>query len=294
MSNGINVRQNEPNSIAMLAAQRHLYSVVSRIDNLNFILSVFLPLIIAIIQGFGVPWNWIRFCSYGLSLLMLVLSLVIKNTCKRKKALAASIQLMFDTYVFQMPWDQKLFGKQKNFNAEIADNSATLLADEIAKKKLQNWYTPLVDTLPLEKGILACQRENYHWDVGLRKRYSITATIAVGIIIIGIFIIGIATNESAKELLLRFIFVAPMLNWLLGLLNDLREDKDRLKELDEEINSNVAKRMDDLQVIENALTEHRKSAVKIPDLIYNCFKDNDEDKEHRIVELEIGQMDRHL
>lgn len=288
MSNGINARQNEPNSLAMLAAQRHLYTVVSRIDNYNFIMSVLLPLVLAIIQGFGAPWSWVRFCSYGLSLLMLVLSLVIKNTCKRKKALAASIQLQFDTYVFQMPWDQKLFGKQKNLNTEIADNSAKVLADEKEKKKLQNWYTSLVDSLPLEKGILACQRENYHWDAGLRKRYRITAIIAVGLIIVGIFVLGIARTESVKELILRFIFIAPMLSWLLSLLNDLREDNDRLKELDEEINSVVAKQMDDLQVIEKALTEHRKSAVKIPDLIYNCFKDNDEDKEHRIVELEIG------
>ena len=79
-----------------------------------------------------------------------------------------------------------------------------------------------------------------------------------------------------------------MLNWLFSLLYDLKEDNDRLKELDEEINSSVAKQMDELQVIEKNLTEHRKTAVKIPDLIYNCFKGNDEDKEHRIVELEIG------
>lgn len=288
MSNGINARQNEPNSLAMLAAQRNLYTVVNRIDNINFILSVFLPLVLAVIQGFGAPWSWVRFCSYGLALIMLVLSLVIKNTCKKKKALAASIQLKFDTYVFQMPWDQKLFGKEKNLNAEIADNSAKVLADEKEKNKLQDWYTPLVDSLPLEKGILACQRENYHWDAGLRKRYRTTAIIAVGIIIVGIFVLGIARNESAQELILRFIFVAPMLSWLFSLLNDLREDNDRLKELDEKINSSGTKQMDDLLVIEKDLTEHRKSAVKIPDLIYNCFKDNDEDKEHRIVELEIG------
>lgn len=288
MSNGINARQNEPNSLAMLAAQRNLYTVVYRIDNLNFILSVCLPLVLAIIQGFGAPWSWVRFCSYGLALIMLVLSLVIKNTCKKKKALAASIQLKFDTYVFQMPWDQKLFGKEKNLNAEIADNSAKVLANEKEKKKLHDWYAPLVDSLPLEKGILACQRENYHWDAGLRKRYRITAIIAVGIIIVGIFVLGIARNESTQELIFRFIFVAPMLSWLFSLLNDLREDNERLKVLDEEINSSVAKQMDDLQVIEKDLTEHRKSAVKIPDLIYNCFKDNDEDKEHRIVELEIG------
>lgn len=54
----------------MLAAQRHLYTVVNRIDNYNFILSVFLPLVLAIIQGIGAPWSWVRFCSYGLALIM--------------------------------------------------------------------------------------------------------------------------------------------------------------------------------------------------------------------------------
>ena len=60
-----------------------------------------------------------------------------------------------------------------------------------------------------------------------------------------------------------------MLNWLFSLLYDLKEDNDRLKELDEEINSSVAKQMDELQVIEKDLTEHRKSAVKIPDLTFH-------------------------
>lgn len=37
---------------------------------------------------------------------------------------------------------------------------------------------------------------------------------------------------------------------------------------------------------EHNLTEHRKSAVKIPNAVYRMFKDNDEDREHRIATMD--------
>ena len=44
--------------------------------------------------------------------------------------------------------------------------------------------------------------------------------------------------------------------------------------------------MIDLQIIQQGIFEHRKNSVKVPNLIYNLFKDNDEDREHRIIQID--------
>ena len=286
MSNGIKSRQNEDNSIAMLAAQRKLYNEVGWLDAFNFALLVVLPIVFALLQELGTPWSWIRFLSYSLSIAMLYISSFSAKASREKKEAAASIQLAFDIYVFKMPWDRRLFGEQKNLNATIAEKSKKLLNDEKQKKMLLDWYTPTVDEMDLQKGIWACLRENYHWDAGLRKRYKVFAILLIAVIVAIIFITGLVNNEPIQEWIMRFVFVLPLGNWLSKLLSGLNDDLDRLKELDREFSSTGKRDMDDLQEMEKKITDHRKNAVKIPNLIYYRFRDNDEDREHRIVTMD--------
>lgn len=78
-----------------------------------------------------------------------------------------------------------------------------------------------------------------------------------------------------------------MLHWLIPLYNNLGRDVKRLDKLDKEINSPGDKDMEALQLIQKSIFEHRKNAIKVPDGIYKLFKDNDEDKERRIVQLNL-------
>lgn len=282
MSNGIGFRQNEEKSIVMLAAQRQLYNEVGKLEVLNIVFLVVLPFMFAILQEVVPQWNWICFFSYGMTLTIFIISVFINKACKNKKDTAASIQLLFDTYVYSMPWDDKLFGKQKNWNSIISEKSSKILNDEKEKKALRDWYTPIVDQMTLEKGIFTCQKENYHWDGGLRKRYRGLAIVVIAIIVGVIFIIGIVSNEPFQKFIAQIIFVLPMLRWLIGILTGVNDDLGRLKELDGEFNSIENKSMSELQIIQKSITEHRKAALKIPNVVYLLFKNNDEDKEHMI------------
>lgn len=85
MSNGIGKRQNEEKSIAMLAAQRQLYSDVGALDSLNFVLSVILPVLFAILKECGTQWLWLKCLSCGLSIAMLFLSRLIVRTRKTRR-----------------------------------------------------------------------------------------------------------------------------------------------------------------------------------------------------------------
>lgn len=281
MSNGILTRQNEENSIAMLAAQRQLYRDAKWFNTLYIAFSVWIPFSLAVILLI-VPENveW-QYASYIISIGSMALSFVVDKWIDEKKELAAFIQQKFDVYVYSIPWNDRIFGQNRNVNHKIVENSKKILSKKEEKDSLYNWYTPAIDNKNLLEGILFCQKENYWWDVGLRKRFrtiSILMIIVLGMIV---FMMGLLNNESVAQLLGRFAFVVPMISWLLNTVKQLNKDIKSLNALDNIINDNKNKTMDDLQDIQRMIFEHRKGCYPIPDFIYKLFKDNDEDKAHR-------------
>lgn len=286
MSNGIATRQNEEKSIAMLAAQRQLYNDAKKCETFSVALSVWLPLAMALIILFlpeESKWNSV---PYVLAIVGMLFSFIADKYICDKKKLAAFIQQKFDVYVYNMPWNERIFGKDKNVNQEIVVYSEHIMENVDDKVYLNNWYTPAVDSRDLLSGILLCQRENFRWDMGLRKRYRLTSIILIIVLCFLVFVMGWWKDERVVLLLWRFTFIVPMVEWLSSLIKTLNKDLERLKELDEIINNDVPKTMDELQNIQKLIFEHRKECYTIPNLFYNMFKDNDEDAAHRVVSLE--------
>lgn len=281
MSNGIATRQNEDKSIAMLAAQRQLYRDVKKYNTVSVALSVWIPFVLSVILVFISENTEWRYASYILSIVSMVFSFVIDKYIEEKKQLAAFIQQKFDVYVYEMPWDKRIFGRDKNVGHEIATHSKKILSNPQEKKQLKDWYTPGVDEKNTIDGILACQRENLGWDVGLRKRFKFASVALIIILFVAILAMGLWKNERIMELLWRAAFIVPMLKWLLDTIKKLNKDISRLQELDSDINNNETKTMEDLQDIQKVIFQHRKGCYAIPECIYNIFKDNDEDRAYR-------------
>lgn len=281
MSNGINVRQNENNSIAMLAAQRQLYRDAKWFNTLSVALSVWVPFALAVVLLF-VPENsaW-QYASYLISIGSMLFSFIVDKWIDEKKKLAAFIQQKVDVYVYSMPWDNRIFGQNRNVNHEIVAYSGKILGKQEDKDSLYNWYPSAIDNKNVLEGILLCQRENYWWDVGLRKRFKIISIIMIAVLSIAVFMMGLFKNESVAQLLWRFAFIVPMVEWLLNTIKQINKDIISLNELDYIINDDKAKEMDDLQDIQRMIYEHRKGCYTIPDYVYKLFKNNDEDKAHR-------------
>lgn len=286
MSNGIAMRQNEEKAITMLAAQRQLYNDAKRFDAISVMLSVWLPFVMALILLFlPEESNW-KSVSYILAIVSMLFSFVVDKRIDDKKKLAAYIQQKFDVYVYNMPWNERIFGKDKNVNQDIVTYSKHIMENDGEKKRLHNWYTPAVDNKELLTGILLCQRENFWWDVGLRKRYRLVSVIMIVLLCSFVLAMGLCKNESVAMLLWRLAFIVPMLEWLFDTVKTLNKDMERLKELDEIINNDVPKTMDELQDIQRMIFEHRKECYAIPNFIYQMFKDNDEDAARRVVSIE--------
>lgn len=286
MSNGIAVRQNEEKAIAMLAAQRQLYNDAKKLGTISIVLSVWLPFAMALIL-LSLPEESIcKNVSYILAIVSMLFSFVVDKHINDKKKLAAFIQQKFDVYVYNMPWDERIFGKQKNVNQDIVNYSKQIIENSDKKERLYNWYTPTVDNRDLLTSILLCQRENLSWDVGLRKRYRLSSIIMIVFLCSLVIVMGLWQNESIAMLLWRFAFIVPMLEWLFDTVKTLNKDMERLKELDEIINNDVSKTMDELQDIQKMIFEHRKECYAIPNVIYQIFKDNDEDAARRVVSID--------
>lgn len=284
MSNGIRARQNEDKCIAMLAAQRQLYNN-ARV--LNFVListSIILPFIFSFISAFTQN-RYVDSGSYILVIVALIISFIMYKYINNQKELAAFIQQQFDIYVYTMPWNSKIFGKNKCLNQDIAKYSKSILNNNIKKQKLYDWYVIENDSKPLLEGIISCQRENYAWDIGLRKRFKMASIVVIVVLSIIILTIGIIYNEGLLVVISRFAFIAPMLEWLLNTIKRINQDIKCLNTLDELINNDSKKTMEDLQDIQKVIFEHRKGCYTIPNSIYYFLKDNDEDRAHRTANL---------
>lgn len=269
----------------MLAAQRQLYSAAKRLDTCVIIFSVWVPFSLSIFLLFFEKDTFLKNIYYVLAIVSMIVSYILSKYIEDKKKLAAFIQQQFDVYVYNMPWDERLFGKNKNVNHDIVKYSTKILQNEKEKSTLYNWYTQIVDNKNLNDGILSCQRENFSWDVGLRKRFKFVSIALILILSISIFAIGLWKNENLTELLCRIAFVVPMLQWILSTLKYINKDINTLVELDEGLNNNKTKTMENLQDIQKNIFNHRKECYAIPDYFYKMFKCNDEDKAHREASL---------
>ncbi|MCR5226123.1 MAG: hypothetical protein K6E27_02770 [Eubacterium sp.] len=285
MSNGIGLRQNEEHSIEMLAAQRELYREAKIFNYLSVSMSVWIPFVLSIVLLFIPAYSPLGGVSYILSITSAILSFITDKVIRDKKKLAAMIQQKFDIYVYRMPWDERIFGKNKNLNDQIVTYSKRILNTYQERESLTNWYASSIDEKEINEAILACQRENVCWDVGLRKRFVKGIALIIILLCTLVFIMGIVRNESIIRLLWRLAFVAPMVKWLLSTVSQLRIDINDLDELDNSINESTIKSMEDLQDIQKCIFDHRTKSYIIPDFFYKLFKDSDEDRMSRIASM---------
>ena len=282
MSNGICERQNRKTNLTRLAAQRQLYRDINNTEVYNVILTVVIPIGLAIVQEFI---GWVKTICCIVSLIMLVLSFVIDCWQKNKKILAATIQQEFDLDVFTMQWDCKLFGVRKNVNAEIAKSSKKIISDENEKRALKNWYRKEINKMSLEEGIAACQKENFIWDAGLRKRYRLFLVIILALIIGIPLIIGLVKHELLQEYLFRLIASSSALKWIIKTIVGINADLNRMKTIEHSVCSIEKKTMENLAFTQKYIYDNRKVVIKIPDWFYKIFKNNDEDLERRALEI---------
>ena len=293
VSNGIQTRQNQEENVAKLVAADRLYKAVKRLNFLNFSLEVIFPFLLSFVRLFYQNHGpFFETLPCLLSIMSMLLSFRLKPAIHEKVNLAAAIKQDYDVSVYQMPWSRELFGTKRDLTREIAENSVAGDSRRDERAGFRNWYREEADALPLQRGIFACQRENYAWDSGLRARYKNLCVWGSGVLIALVVLMELFRGASTPELLWCVAFILPILKWLLDTVGDLNEDLKRLEKMKSAFQSADTRSMEDLQEIQKLLYEHRKNAVTPPGFLYCFFQSSDEEIARHTMEIEsCGKRD---
>lgn len=291
MANNIVELQNRPENIKMLKAMRHLYSKVGKLTKYYFIFCVLFPIVISFAKPFisSEDYQVLFHFMIAYNLLSLMAGLWLECKIKKERVLAAKIQQQFDCNVFELQWNRYTFGAQPSL--EDINSNAKSSNDE----DFLNWYDRDVDIVDRMLAVIICQRINLTYDVALRKKFLCSLTI-ISIIIL-IIILGIAFYED-EGLRTTIVFVAvpliPVIRWLFSTRkanSDNIEKCERIKKiiddyLEEYRNNGIVFSDIDLCEIQNCIYEHRKTAFKIPDFIYNKMRSKQEEATH----ITVGEL----
>ncbi len=290
--NDIAKKQNEPNSIRKLVAQRHLYQQSRHIAIWSFGLCIILPCVMALLQ------NWI--CNAVLNDIVVVTCVLgtigqylsLKHQ-DEKKQLAARIQQKFDAYVYGMKW-LNIWGKEPTLEEILT------FAEEGKTEGLENWYEPEVSEMNESIGVILCQFENVSYDMTLRKQFYKYCTFLFCVILALSCLCCFYYNIKFNTIVLQILFpIMPFIVWYLHIYSERDKDLLTLEFLQNKVqqvwNDGAAKDIaeEDLLEIQTILLRHRECAHCIPNVIYKLLRHKQEEKIYYSTKERISDWKKH-
>lgn len=290
-------RQELPDNIELLAAQRNIYSKAKNIIGFQMILSVPIAICAAIttivkpeLKGYMALWG----------ILVVVFDLfVFTPWVKKLRDNAARIQELFDTKVLELDWNEISVGKRPE--PELVHEEAKRHGmDEKKTAGLRRWYPTAIDTVPDICGIIICQRSNVWWDARMRRKYALSIRVILVCIALGLIGYGLYERKDMFEFL-AFI-VAPLAStYVFGYRqmvehSDAADRLDKLKELSEKIWSDavvgkdVATLKQKCRALQDQIFDHRKKNPPIFDFLFRWFRDGNEVLMNKGAETLVGEV----
>lgn len=307
MPNQIVTLQNEPVSIAQLAAQRALYSSAKRLFAVQLLLGVPGVIFISLIalafdkQWFGV--NKIDLAWFvGLSgVAFLLLDVVVWTPIinfRREKA--ARIQQMFDCYVLQLPWNDVIYGTRPD-QEEIVRWARKYSKDYVTHPKLKDWYRVEVAAPKILTARLICQRENCWWDMELRRKYNLVVYWIAALLMVAVAIIALYLDVTMTNFF--SLFVAPLLPFLTlapKLVQDNRDAISRLNVMKDAISgawtSILQSRVSEAEISEMSLVlqhgifNNRKANPLVFDFLHFLTRNDNENIQRQSVAHYVAEL----
>jgi len=284
MDNGITSRQNSPENINLLSAQRTLYSRAKKLAALQAFLAGLTPVVGAIAVALKPD------VEVWAALTGIVVALVDEVWLDPRQAtlrnLAANIQEDFDCNVLRLPWNDALAGRHPE--PEDIHEAATGYRPS-SSAPLEDWYPRVASTLPLYQGRLICQRTNCWWDSKLRQRYSNWILVTVFALSVGVFVLGLLNGMTLQKFVLAVM--APLLPAALWAARERRRqsetalESDLRKEYSESLWGQVvrgevaepeaSRRSRELQ---DAILVRRREGAPVFNWVYRCLRRKQEEQ----------------
>jgi len=298
MDNGITSRQNSPENVRLLAAQRCLYSRAKRLAAIQVFLAGLTPVVGAIAVALNPDADtWAAFAGIVVAF---VDTIWLDPKQKRLRNLGASVQESFDCNVLQLPWNAALAGRRPS-PEDIHEAAEGHTPSSAAP--LENWYPHAVSVLPLYQGRLICQRTNCWWDSKLRQRYGNWIFGTVFVLSVCVFALGLLNGMSLQKFVLAVM--APLLPAALWAGREWRRqsetalESDHQKEETESLwNQVVGGEVAELEVsrrsreLQDAILVRRRGNAPVFDWVYRRLRSKQEDQMNVAAEVMVNQISR--
>jgi hypothetical protein len=289
VNNDISARQNSDENIMIIASQRQLYSDAKYISGLQLILCILFPISIPLLKTFCSGNSRYTALIIMTSIVLLLLnSFYFDKAIKQRKVNAVHKQELFDTNVFQLPWNTKKSGIKEESYKSMKFYYEKYLKKQKDIKPLTNWYPQEYSNVPIEVGRILCQNANLTWDKEVRTNYKWFLMIMFWISFATIIITSIIINNTfTNTLIYIFAPITPLLvyygkcfqenentinNMVLikHKMNSLLENLSQ-KNLDKEQMNQKSREMQD------DIFQHRCNTFLIPDWFYKLKRKKQEE-----------------
>lgn len=298
--NQIPTEQNTQKQLERLAAQRELYSSAKTLHTIQILVTVAIPLILAIVSILNTELATLS-AIFGVFAFVLDIS-IIEPEISRKKTKAAKIQELFDCDVLNIP-KSPLKTVDDITVEEVLTHYNAHVKIKTNVEKIKDWYSPSVGDLSIKTARILCQRTNCWWDSKLRKRFSnflkFSSILAFTLLLLLSYII----NLTLLEFTLILSTLVPFFQFCIKQAND---NKDAAKRLNELVlysvkvwNNAMENSCDDNTMIidsrrlQDEIFEHRKKSPLILNFFYKIFRHKDEELMNRTSEILVQEAIDH-
>ncbi len=280
----IHRRQNEPEGIELLAAVSAAHTRVRRVETARTAVSLAVAGLGAASCLLPLPTAPVALVSAAWAIGMAV---GVIPWARRRTRQASVLQEMFDTDLFELPWNTAIVGMP------VPGHEVRLLADSFAgdsrESRLRDWY---VDTrgLPYPVDVFVCQEQNLGWDIRLRRRWArVLLALAGGWLLLGLAAARLA-ELSAVQIALHWYLPAlgAVLLAVEGYrshveISDERERVLALVQAELERASGTPPSRGELErmtrlarEVQDVVFATRSQSIRVPDWFYARFRDADE------------------
>lgn len=296
--NDIPQKQNFPDQLEKLAAQRQLYSDAKALQFISVLITVPLAIIWSIIIVFF-PNMTVYAGLWGI-IASLLETLVFANIQKSLQEKAAKIQQLFDCEVLQFNWLSLNCGLRVEPET-IIDAANKFKIKEPNYASLIDWYSPTVGQLPLDQARVICQRSNVWWDAQLRRRYALAMITILFIVTLIVFLISLIGGLTLEKFLLAVIApLAPAYVFGLRQYTEHKEAANRLDQLREDAEAllqdlkNGKLTSQDLEresyTLQTQIYDHRRRSPLILDWFYSRLRRRNEEQMNRGAEDLVKEL----
>lgn len=263
----IQQRQNRSHSLALLAAQRYLYSRAKRMRNAAIAIVVG----VAALGLVGSVANSQQFAQLFPCLVLLSWLFDQRVLATRERDCrteAATIQEAFDCFVLDLPWPS-----YRGIQPPTTDRVRQLAAGAAARdvSALENWYPPNPIRANPMLAKLHCQRTNCWWDVNLRRKWiGFVSTILCGLFVL-LVVVSAATGLTVAKVVAILASNIRVIAWGLKERDNQALAIERLTCIHSFVSSFGVEQPPsaaDVRGVQDAVFDHRRSTAPIPDWFY--------------------------